>query len=126
MGGGLVCDDVDVHAAARQFGHDLGGVAQQPDRQRPSLLHGSVEASERVVEVGRALVQVTACDAPLDPLQVDLYAQRRAAAHRDRERLCAAHTAEPGRHDQAAAQVSPEALVRHRRKRLIGSLQNSL
>ncbi len=87
------------------------------DSGRPCL-HGSVEASERVVEVGRALVQVTACDPPLDPLQVHLDAQRGAAAHRDREWLCAAHAAEPGGHDQAAAQVSPEALARHRRERL--------
>ena len=90
------------------------------------LARGGVEARERVVEVGRALVQVAGLDAALDPLQVGLDAQRGAAAHRDRQRLRAAHAAEPGGHDQAAAQVAAEALAPGRREGLIRPLQDPL
>ena len=68
------------HAAADQLGQHLGGVAGEADRQRPPLGARRVQPPQRVVEVGRALVQVPAADPPLDPLQVDLDAQRRAAA----------------------------------------------
>ena len=123
--GGLVGDDVDVDIAADQLGQDLGGVAQQADRQRPPLA-AAPQPRQRVVEVGRALVEVAGLHAALDALQVDLDAQRGAAAHRDRQRLGAAHAAEPGGDDQAAAQRAAEALARDRGERLVGALQDPL
>ena len=102
VGAGLVGDDVDLDAAAHQLGQDLGGVAGQADRQRPALGARGVEPGQRVVEVAGALVQVPGLDAPLDPVQVDLDAQRGAAEHGDRQRLGAAHPAEARGHHQPA------------------------
>ena len=57
---------------------------------------------------------------------VDVDAERDAAAHRHRERLRAAHAAEPGGHDEAAAQAAAESLPRHRLEGLEGALQDAL
>ena len=48
MGGGLVGDDVDGHAAAQQLGQHLGAVADHPDRQaRRSRGRGCARARPR-------------------------------------------------------------------------------
>ena len=72
VGARLVGDDVDRRAAAHELGQHLGGVAQQPDRQRLAAPARGVQAAQRVVEIGCALVEVARLDAPLDALQVDL------------------------------------------------------
>ena len=58
VGARLVGREVDIHTAAHDLGDDLGGVAEQPDRERAALAAGGVEPAERVVEVGGALVEV--------------------------------------------------------------------
>ena len=65
------------HAAPDELGQDLGGVAGEADRQRAPLAPGRVQPGQRVVEVGGALVEIAGLDPPLDPLQIDLDAQRR-------------------------------------------------
>ena len=65
-------------AAPDELGEHLGGVAGEADRQRAPLAPSRIETPQRVIEVGRALVEIAGLDAPLDPLQVDLDAQRRS------------------------------------------------
>ena len=126
VGARLVGDDVDRRAAAHELGQHLGGVAQQPDRQRLAPAARGVQAAQGVVEVGGALVEVAGLDAALDALQVDLDAQRAAAVHGHRQRLGAAHAAEPRRHHEAAGQRAAEALAGHRGEGLVGALQDPL
>ncbi len=123
---GLIGDDVDLHAAAHELGQDLGGVGRQADREATPVGAGAVQPGQRVVEVGRALVQVAGLDPSLDPVQVDLDAQRGAVEHRDRQRLGAAHPAEPGGDDQPAGERAAEALARGGGERLIGALEDAL
>ena len=63
---GLVGDGVGTHAAAHEFGQDLGGVAEQRDRFRLPCLRVLLDARERVVEVGRLLVDVARAQAHVD------------------------------------------------------------
>ena len=75
----LVRHDVDGRVASHELRQHLGGVAEQADRERAALRLCGGEPLERVVERARALVQVAGLDAALDPLDVDLDAQRAAA-----------------------------------------------
>ncbi len=58
--------------------------------------------------------------------RIDVDAERNAAAHGHRERLRAAHAAEPGGDHEAAAQAAAESLARHRLEGLEGALQDAL
>ena len=62
----------------------------------PALGLGLQAASDGVVERVGDLVEVARLQAALDPVRVDLDAQRHAAVHRHRQRLGAAHAAESG------------------------------
>ena len=128
MGGGLVGHDVDRDAAAHELGQHLGGVAEQPDRERPRPRVARRPAAARARRRGRRRARrgSPVCDPALDALQVDLDAQRRAVAHRDRQRLRAAHPAEAGGHDQPAGERAAEALAGDRRERLVGALEDPL
>ena len=126
VGARLVGHHVDLDAAPRQLRQHLGGVAEQADRQRAALGAGGVEPGERVVERARPLVEVARLDPPLDPLQVDLDAQRAALVERHRQRLGAAHAAQPGRHHEPSAQRAAEAPAGDRRERLVGALEDAL
>ena len=126
VGTRLVGDDIDLNASPDQLRQHLGGVAREADRQAATVPTGSVKPSQSVVEVGGPLVQVAGLDPPLDPVQVDLDAQRRATQHRDRQRLRAAHAAEPRRNHQPTLERPVEALAGGRRKRLVGALQDPL
>jgi hypothetical protein len=63
---GLVGDAVRAHAATHQLRQDLGGVAEQRDGLR--FARGGVlrDARQRVVEVGRLLVDVARAQAEID------------------------------------------------------------
>jgi hypothetical protein len=122
----LVGHDVDRGPAAHELGHDLGGVAEQADRERAALALRRLEPCQRVVERAGPLVEVALADAALDPLEVDLDAQRAALVHGHRERLGPAHPAESRRHHEPPAQRPAEALPRDRRERLVGALEDAL
>ncbi len=126
MGRGLVGHDVDLGSAAHELREDLGGVAGEADREGTAVAPRRLQTLQRVVEVGRALVEVAGLDPPLDPLQIHLDAQRGAAEHRDRERLGAAHATQTGCHHQAPGQRPVEALTRRGRERLVRALEDSL
>ena len=72
------------------------------------------------------LVEVAVLDAPGDPGLVDVDADRDAVVHGHRERLRAAHAAEPGGQGDGAGEGAAEALVGHRGERLERALQDAL
>ena len=61
---------------------------------------------DRLVDVGRALVEVLGREPLLDPGRIDLDDQRDAAVHGHREGLGAAHPAQTGGGDDLSAQAS--------------------
>ena len=126
MRGGLVGDDVDRRAALEQRGQQLGGVAEHADRQRPPLVAGRDRHLHGVLQRGRLDVEVAVLDPPLDPGLVALDADRDAVVHRHRERLRAAHAAEPGGDGDRAGERAAEPLVGHRGEGLEGALQDAL
>jgi len=123
---GLVGDDVDGRAAGEQGREDVGGVAEQANGQRIAVIPGRDGEAERVVDVRRLLVQVAVLDPAGDPGGVAVHADGHAAVHGDRERLGAAHAAEPGGQRDRAGQGAAEPLGRHRRERLVRALQDAL
>ena len=123
VGARLVGHDVDRRAAAQQLREHVGAVAEQADRQGPCRLRRQVQ---RVVEADRLDVEVAAVDTPRDARLVDVDADRHAAVHRHRERLRAAHPAEPAGQRDRALQRPAEALVGDRRERLVGALEDAL
>ena len=135
MRGGLVGHDVDqrsvpgldpVEVALEQRRHQLGGVAQDADRERPPLLAGRQRPRHRVVEVVGLLVEVAGLDPAVDPVLVALDADHDPVVHGDGERLGAAHPAEAGGERDRPGEGAAEPLVGDRREGLEGPLQDPL
>jgi len=130
VGRGLVGDDVDGEVAgevALQEGRDdLGGVAEQADRQRTPGGLGLVGEADRLVEVGGLDVAVAVLDAAVDARLVALDAQRDALVHGDREGLGAAHAAKAGGEGDRAGEAAGEPLAGDGAERLVGALQDAL
>ena len=126
VGAGLVGDDVGVEAAAQQLRDNLGGVRAEADAERAPLRLGRLAARDRVVEVVGPLVEVARLEPAADPLRVDLDAQRDAVVHRHRERLRAAHPAEPGGQRDRPGERSAEAAPRDLGEALVGPLDDPL
>ena len=103
VGAGLVGDDVDRQRGLEQRRQGLGRVGADRHRERASLLARDIAAPDRGVERLGDLVDVAGVEAPLDARGIDVDAERDAAAHGHRERLGAAHAAEPRGHHEAAA-----------------------
>ena len=72
---------------------DLGGVAQQPDRQRPLGIPGLDGQLQRLVDRVGAGVEVALCDAALDAAGIAVHTDGDALVHGDGQRLRAAHAA---------------------------------
>ncbi len=130
MGGGLVGDDVDddvARAVPRQQRRDhLGGVPEQPDRQRTPRAPGLVGAGDGVIEVGGLDVQVAVLDAPRDAGGVALDHERHAVVHGDGQRLRATHAAEAGGEGDGSGEGAAEPLARDGPERLERALQDAL
>ena len=121
VGAGLVGDDVGLEAARRAApAKTSAALPTSPTLSGRLPSRAARHAGHRVVEVVGHLVEVARLDPALDAVPVDLDAQRHAVVHRHRQRLRAAHAAEPGgqrdRPGQRAAVAAPgdlgEALVR--------------
>ncbi len=123
---GLVGDDVDLDAAAQQFGEHVGGVALDPDRETPSFGPGGKHPCHGVVEVIGDLVEIAGLQPALDPLGINVDAKRHAVVHGDRQRLGTTHPAESAGQGQRAGQRSAEALLGDGGEGLIGPLEDAL
>ena len=126
VGRGLVGDDVDRRLQLEQRREQLGGVAEDADRQRPPLVPSPYGARHGVLERVRLLVEVPVLDPPRDARLVDVDADRDPVVHGHRERLGTAHAPEPGGQGDGAGQGAAELLVRHGRERLERALQDPL
>ena len=126
MGRGLVGDDIEVLAAGRPGRLDLGGVADQGDRQRLAGRRGGPGHPERLVRVVGEAIDVADLEAPLRPRLVDLDAQRHPVVHRHGQRLGAAHPAEAGGEGDPAPQRAAEMLAGQLGERLERALQDPL
>ena len=125
--GGLVGDEIEVLPAPCELGDDVGGVAEQPDRERATSTSRLAHAGERVVERLGRLVEIPRLEPALDPGRVDLDAQDGSARERRRERLRTAHAAEPGgQHRPAGERRRAEVLLPGGGKRLVRALQDPL
>ena len=66
MGGGLVGDDVDRRLQLEQPRNQLGGVAEDADRERALLVTRRHRTGDRVLERVGLLVEVAVLDASRD------------------------------------------------------------
>ena len=123
---GLVGDHRRGEAHPPERGKDVRRVADQRDAERLALRRGVAREPHRLGRVVDDHVAIAHADAPLRPRRVDLDGDAHAAGHLHRERLRAAHAAEPGgEHDPPAEVAGREALAR-RREGLVGALEDAL
>ncbi len=112
--------------AAHQFGQDLGRVAQQADGDGLLFLRVALDARQRVVQVGGLLVDVAAAQAEVDAALLALDGQAAGAGEGGRQRLRAAHAAQPGGQDPAAGQAAAVVLHAGLDEGLVGALHDAL
>ena len=108
---------------AEHLGEDLGGVAEQADGGR---LGRRADDVERLVDAGRAMVEVAGLEALLDRAFLDFDGDAMGAGHHRRQRLRAAHAAEPGGQDPFAAQIAAIMLAAHFGEGLERALDDAL
>ena len=123
---GLVGDDVGPHAAAHQFGKDIGGVAEQADRDRLPVAAGFFDDRQRLVEIVRLHVEIAGAQAHLDAARLAFDREARSAGHRGGERLRAAHAAKTGGQDPAAGEIAAIMLAADFDEGLVGALNDAL
>jgi hypothetical protein len=123
----LVGDEIERLTTPRQLRHDLGGVAEQADRERTALARRGPHTLQRLFQRFGSLVQVTRIEPPQDPLGVDLDAQDRRTCKRRGQRLRAAHPAEARGQNRPTREVGgAEVLLTGSHERLVGALQDAL
>ena len=126
MGAGLVGDDVGRDAVGEQARQEIGGVAEQADRQgRPSGF-GLLDAADRGEVVGGDLVEVAMVDASLQHVLVDVDHQRDAVVHRHGQRLRAAHAPGSGGDGERAGERAAEPFAGDLGEALVGALEDAL
>ena len=124
---GLVGDDVRHDAARSDLRIDVGGVAEEPDRQRPLLGLRLADHAERLRRACRPWRRDSrspcACRCAFSSTSTQRIA---ASAMRAGERLRAAHAAEPGGQHEAAGQVAAEMPLGDAHEDLVGALDDAL
>ena len=126
MRAGLVGDDVRLHATTHQFGKNIGGIAEQADRDRFPALRRLRHDRERLIERAGLPVEITGPQPHLDAARLALDRKHRRAGHRRGQRLGAAHAAEPRRQDPLAREAAAVMTPAHLDKRFIGPLHDAL
>ena len=117
---GLIGDDVGPDAAPHEFGEDLGGVAEQADRDRLPFPAGALDDRERLVEARRLRVEIAGAQPRLDAARLAFDREQGRAGHGRRERLRPAHAAEAAGQDPSTREVAavmPPARPRRRSRR---------
>ena len=110
----------------RSSGTTSAALPRTPTLSAPASPLGFKASGGRVVEVNGTLVEVPGLEAPLDPRVVHLDAQGDALVHGHRERLRAAHAAEPGGERDRSGQRSAEPSARDLGEALVGALHDPL
>ena len=126
VGAGLIGHDVGVDAVGEQPGHDVGGIAEQTDRQRDPFRFGLGHPSHRREVVGRDLVEIAMRDATLEHVLVDVDDEHDAVVHRHREGLGTTHAARAGGDRERAGKRAVEPLAGDLGEALEGALQDAL
>ncbi len=126
VGRRLVGDDVEAFAAAGELRLDLGGVADEGDRQGTAGRRGLASPGERLLDRSGQPVDVADVESSPCPRLVDLDDDRDALVHRHREGLGAAHPAEPGGEDDPAAKRPAEVLAGALGEGLVRALEDAL
>jgi hypothetical protein len=114
VGRGLVGQDVRRDPPADELGKDIGGVAEQGDRQRLLPLHRLVGQAQGLVEARGHRVDVLRVEPPLDPAGVDLDDDGHAVVHGHGQGLGPAHPAQAGGQGQRPLECAPEMAVGRR------------
>ncbi len=112
---------------ASSAGSTSAALASRPTLERAALALGGEAARDRVVEIDRPPRRGSASRSRRSiALAVDLDAQRDAAVHRHRQRLRAAHPAEPGGQRDRPGQRAAVAPPRDLGEALVGPLHDAL
>ena len=117
VGGRLVGHDVEPLPRPGPGRLDLGGVADESDRDRLAGCGCGARPRERLVGRDGQPVDVADVEPASRPCLVDLDRQADTVVHRHRERLCAAHPPEAGRQHDAPAERSRRTAVGRARRR---------
>ena len=126
--GGLVGDDVDSTPRRTSSGRTSAALPARPIDSGAALARGRRRSrAQRVVEIGRALVQVAGLDAALDPLR----GRPRRTARSPPSIVIASGWAppmppRPAVTHEAAGERAVEALARGGRERLVRALEDPL
>ena len=126
MGGGLVGHEVEALAGGGPRGLDLGGVADERDRDGLAAGGRRPRPGQRLGGIPRQAVHVAHLEPALGAGLVDLDDEAHPVVHGHGQRLGAAHPAEPGRERDGAAQGPAEMLARRLGERLERALQDAL
>ena len=126
MGARLVGHDLCLEAPRQQRGEQIGGVALQAHAQRATRCLGGFTPRHGVLQRVGDLIEIPRCQPALDPLPVDLHAQRHAAVHRHRQRLGPAHPAEARGQRQGSGQRAAVAPAGDLGEALVGALEDPL
>ena len=116
------------HACARRPARAASSAALPSRPTETAFFSARVarDARERVVEVARLLVEVARAQAKVDAALLALDVSEHGAGEGRRERLRAAHAAEPGGEDPAAREVAAVVLAARLDEGLVGALDDAL
>ena len=126
VGAGLVGHGVRAHAARHQFRIDFGCVAEQADRDGRPVRAGLVDHGQRFVQIARTAVQIAGGEPHLYPARLALDREQGGVRHGRRQRLGAAHAAEPAGQDPAPGEVAAMVLAAHLDEGFVGALDDAL
>ena len=112
--------------ALQNLRQELGRVAGKSDRHRALLLAGTPDHGERLVERARTLIQITGAQPHLDARGLTFDREHRRARHRRRQRLRAAHAAQPRSQDPFPRPVAAVVLAASLDEGLVGPLDDTL
>ena len=101
MGRGLVGYQIRHDAAGKDFGKDLGGIAEKTHRTSLTLLRPPQDHREGLVETVGPFVEIAGPKAGFDTFAVALDHQAGGTRERGGEGLGATHSAESGGQDPA-------------------------
>ena len=127
---GLVGHQIGLAAArprtARQLRQHIGRIAEQADGNRLAARTMRFDQGQRIVQIARLLVEVARAQAKINARLLAFDDQRAGAREARRQRLRAAHAAEPRAQDPAPRPRTAIVLASGLGKRLVGTLHNAL